>query len=314
MSGDTSYTIGELARRTGLTVKTVRFYSDRGIVPPAGRSPAGHRRYDTDAVARLDLVRTLRDLGLDLATVAEVLDRRVSLPEAAAAHAEALEVRIRTLRLRQAVLAAVARRGSTLEETELMHRLAALSEAERRRLTADFLAAAFGGLADDPRFAAAVRSLTPELPEDPEPRQVEAWVELAELAQDPGFRAAMRRTTEDFAADLPAAGPGRPAGVPRRGPVATVRDLAAPALAAGVDPGSAEAGEMVAAVAGRYARDIGTPDGAALRGRLLHRLESAEEPRRDRYLQLLAVVNGWTPPPAQSAPLAWFIQALRARR
>jgi len=37
----TRYSIGELAQRTGLTVKTIRFYSDRGIVTPADRSPAG---------------------------------------------------------------------------------------------------------------------------------------------------------------------------------------------------------------------------------------------------------------------------------
>ena len=69
MNGDTLYSIGELARRTGLTVKAIRFYSDRGIVPPTDRSPAGYRRYGIDAVARLDLVRTLRDLGLDLPTI-----------------------------------------------------------------------------------------------------------------------------------------------------------------------------------------------------------------------------------------------------
>jgi DNA-binding transcriptional MerR regulator len=36
MDGDTLYSNGELARRTGLMVKTIRFHSDRGIVPPAG--------------------------------------------------------------------------------------------------------------------------------------------------------------------------------------------------------------------------------------------------------------------------------------
>ncbi|GHD34621.1 hypothetical protein GCM10010313_81320 [Streptomyces violarus] len=38
MDGDTLYSNGELARRTGLMVKTIRFHSDRGIVPPAGCS------------------------------------------------------------------------------------------------------------------------------------------------------------------------------------------------------------------------------------------------------------------------------------
>lgn len=111
MNGDTRYSIGDLARRTGLTVKAIRFYSDRGIVPPTDRGPTGYRRYGPDAVARLDLVRTLRELGLDLATIRKVVDREVSLPEVAAAHAEALAVQIRTLRLRRAVLTVVAQRA-----------------------------------------------------------------------------------------------------------------------------------------------------------------------------------------------------------
>ncbi|MFE6747749.1 MerR family transcriptional regulator [Kitasatospora purpeofusca] len=73
MDGDTLFTIGDLARRTGLTVKTIRFYADSGIVPPTDRSPAGYRLYDLDALARLDLVRTLRELGLELA-VGRALD------------------------------------------------------------------------------------------------------------------------------------------------------------------------------------------------------------------------------------------------
>ncbi|MFD8526668.1 MerR family transcriptional regulator [Streptosporangium canum] len=85
MDGDTLYSIGDLARRTGLTVKAIRFYSDRGIVPPTDRSPAGYRLYGIDAVARLDLVRTLRDLGLDLPTIRRVVDREISLPEVASA-------------------------------------------------------------------------------------------------------------------------------------------------------------------------------------------------------------------------------------
>lgn len=134
MDGDTLYAIGESARRTGLTVRTIRFHSDRGIVTPTERSPAGHRRYDVDAVARLDLVRTLREPGLDLPTVRKVVDRELSLPEVAAAHAEAPAAQMRVLRLRHAVLTAVAERRLTPEESDLMHQLAPLSEDERRDL------------------------------------------------------------------------------------------------------------------------------------------------------------------------------------
>ncbi|WP_246037876.1 MerR family DNA-binding transcriptional regulator [Saccharothrix texasensis] len=58
MDGDAVFPIGEPARRTGLTVKAIRFCSDEGIVPPTGRGPAGYRLCGHDAVARLDHLRT----------------------------------------------------------------------------------------------------------------------------------------------------------------------------------------------------------------------------------------------------------------
>ncbi|MDX2642605.1 MerR family transcriptional regulator [Streptomyces sp. PA03-1a] len=311
MNGDARYSIGDLARRTGLTVKTIRSYSDRGIVTPAGRSPAGYRRYGDEAPARLELVRTLRELGLDLATIRRVVDRELSLPEVAAAHAAALEAQIRTLRLRRAVLTAVARRGSTPEETELMHELAGLSAVERGRLIDDFLDAVLGGpgdLADAPTLAGLRRSLTPELPEDPEPDQVQAWVELAELSRDPGFRATMRRMAGEHAADRARAGTTSP----RRDVVASVGERVGPAVAAGVDPASDRARTVVAAVAAECADLLGAADGAELRRRLLTRLRTASDPRRERYARLLAVVNGWPVLESRGPALDWAVRALEA--
>ncbi|MEV6543043.1 MerR family transcriptional regulator [Streptomyces sp. NPDC051665] len=310
MDGDTLYSIGELARRTGLTVKTVRFYSDRGIVAPTDRSPAGYRLYGIDAVARLHLVKTLRELGLDLSTIRKVVDRELTLPEVAAAHAEALAVQIRVLRLRHAVLTAVAERGSTPEETELMHRLAQLSEDERRRLIGEFLDAVFGGLVDAaPAFAGVMRSMTPELPDNPEAEQVRAWVELAELSLDPDFRSSLRRLAEDQAAEQARSDTTGP----RRDISAVVRDQAAPALTAGIDPASPEADPFVEAFTAHYAHLLGRPDGVELRHRLATRLESVSDPRRERYLQLLAVVNGWTASESLAPVFDWSVQALRVR-
>jgi DNA-binding transcriptional MerR regulator len=309
MDGDRLYSIGELARRTGLAVRTIRFYSDRGIVAPAGRSPAGYRLYDADAVARLDLVRTLRDLGVDLPTIRKVVNRELPLPAVAAAHAEALDVQIRILRLRRAVLTAVAKRGSTPEEMELMHKLARLSEDERQRLIGDFLDAVFGDLDAEPSFTAVRRSMTPELPDDPEAEQVQAWAELAELSQDPDFRASMRRMARDEAAEF---GQGS-APVLRRGLVAVVRDQVSPALAARIEPTSLQAAPVVAALTAHYARILGRPDDAGLQRQLLARLEAVNDPRRERYLTLLTVINGWPAPESLTPVLDWSIQALAAQ-
>ncbi|SCG78607.1 MerR family transcriptional regulator [Micromonospora humi] len=306
MDGAERYEIGELARRTGVPVKTIRFWSDRGIVPPTDRGPSGHRRWAPDAVARVDLVRTLRELGVDLATVRRVLAREVTLPEVAAAHADALAAQIRVLRARRAVLTVIARRRSGPAEAELLHRLAGLAARERRRLVDAFLDEAFTGLTGQ-GFPGIRRSLTPELPDDADDQQVEAWVELAELTLDPGFRAGLRRLAELHAADR--------AGVEgvRRDAVAVVREEVTPALAAGVDPVSPRADPVLARAAARYAALCGRPDDAALRGRLLDRLTAAHDPRRERYENLLAVVNGWPPVESLAPVLDWAIRALRIR-
>ena len=313
MDGDTLYSIGDLARRTGLTVKAIRFYSDCGIVPPTDRSPTGYRLYGIDAAARLDLVRTLRELGLDLPTIRKVVDQEISLAQVAAAHARVLEVQIRTLRLRHAVLTAVAERRSTPKEMDLMHKLARLSEDERRRLIDEFLDTAFGGPHVDPAFAGITRSMTPELPDDPEIEQVEAWVELAELSQSSDFRASMRCTAEHFATDRALGGTTGLA----RDPAAMVLRQVDPELITRLEPASPEADPVVAAVTAQYAHSLGHRndggDDAELRHRLLTRLETANDPRRERYLQLLAVINGWPAPTSQAPVLDWFIRAVRAR-
>ncbi|MEU7844144.1 MerR family transcriptional regulator [Micromonospora sp. NPDC049114] len=304
MSGDERYTIGDLARRTGLSVKTIRYYADSGIVPPTDRSPAGYRQFGPDAVARLELVRTLRDLGVDLASIRRVVDREVPLHEVAAAHAEALAVQVRVLRLRQAVLTVAARREAGPSEVDDLHRLARLTAHERRQLVDDFLDSVFTG--DPAPYPGVLVSMTPELPDDPTTEQVRAWVELADLCRDPAFRASMRRLVRQHAADHDVPG------LPRPDAVAVVRDGVVAALAAGLDPAGPEAEPVVAAVTSRYARLHGLPDDADLRQRLLDRLVLANDPRRDRYLDLLSVINGWSGGGAVTPAVDWFIRALRA--
>jgi hypothetical protein len=171
----------------------------------------------------------------------------------------------------------------------------------------DFLDSVFAGLGDQPAYPGVMVSMTPELPDDPSTEQVEAWLELAELCRDPAFRARMRRLTRQHAADhvVP--------GLPRPDAVAVVRDAVAPALAAGLDPASPDADPLVAAVTNRYASLHAHSDEADLRRRLLDRLVLANDPRRDRYLDLLAVVNGWSTGDATAPAVDWFIRALRHR-
>jgi DNA-binding transcriptional MerR regulator len=80
-------TIGQLSLRTGVPVRTLRFYADAGVLPEAGRSESGYRLFGPDAVARARLVRTLRELGVGLDEVKRVLAGEAPLHDVAAAHA-----------------------------------------------------------------------------------------------------------------------------------------------------------------------------------------------------------------------------------
>jgi MerR family copper efflux transcriptional regulator len=70
-------TIGQLAKATGVTSKTIRYYESVGVLRPPARSSSGYRQYDQRAAERLLFVRRARGLGLSLkslTTVAASLD------------------------------------------------------------------------------------------------------------------------------------------------------------------------------------------------------------------------------------------------
>ncbi|MEU8707437.1 MerR family transcriptional regulator [Streptomyces sp. NPDC048565] len=302
----TLYSIGELSRRTGLSVRTIRFYSDSGAVAPTTRSPAGYRLYDLDALLRLELLRTLRELGMDLATIKRVLDRELSVADVAAAHADALDVQIRVLRLRRSVLRVVAGRGSDLEETKLMHRITQLSGEERRRLIDDFVVGTFGSDAD-PAAVAMVRAATPDLPDDPSGEQVAAWVELAELVGDEDFRIRMRRTAVRQAA-------GGALGIESEAGEELMdhtRRKVSGAMESGVDPLGSGAAPVIDDLVHRFAEVFARTPDTEFRNWLAERFEEAHDPRVDRYWRLVWIVNGWQVMPRLLPVYPWLAQALR---
>jgi MerR family transcriptional regulator, copper efflux regulator len=65
--------IGQVAERTGLSLRTIRFYEENGLVPPTGRSAGGFRLYGEDAVARLEVIKRMKPLGFSLEEMQELL-------------------------------------------------------------------------------------------------------------------------------------------------------------------------------------------------------------------------------------------------
>ncbi|MEV1330646.1 MerR family transcriptional regulator [Micromonospora costi] len=291
------FSIGQLARRTGLTVRTIRFWSDEGLLPPTARSAGGYRLYDAAAVARLELLRSLRELGIGLDDVRRILDRQATVTDVARAHVRALDAEIRTLRVRRAVLRSITRRGSTTEEWRLMNDLARLSAQERQQIIDDFVTEAFAGLDGGPEsgIAQAMRAMPAELPDEPSDEEVDAWLELAELVADPDFRRRVR--------EMAVAGSAGEAGPPPE-PMRSI-DSARAALAAGVAPDSAQA----RAVLDEMVDPSLSPEE---RRRLADDMAAFTDRRVERYWQLIGVLNRRPPFPPAVPAVEWLIAALRA--
>jgi DNA-binding transcriptional MerR regulator len=317
-------TIGQLSELTGVPVRTIRFYSDTlhagaPIVEPVTRSPAGYRLYDLEAAARLELVRTLRDLDIDLPTIARVLAREVTVAEVARTHADALEATVKVIRLRQAVLRAVAVRDSDWTEMELMHRLAKLDAAERQRILDGYLDRVFGGLDAEEsgrgNFERMMRGAFPELPEDPTAEQVEAWVELVSLIQDDDFIARCRLMAEHGAAKRARMDDEQW----QRDQTAFGTVLVVGAVKAydeGIDPASAAGRVRAQQLAAAWADAAGVPDGPQARKELLENLEVFLDRRVNDFWELVGTVAGRPSLASQGAPsfesMEWLVKALRA--
>jgi MerR family transcriptional regulator, thiopeptide resistance regulator len=90
-----AWKVGELARRTGLSVRALRYYDEIGLLSPSRRSEGGHRLYTAGDVVRLQRIKSLRALGFSLREIGEYLDgAEVPLEEVIDSHLARLRERI----------------------------------------------------------------------------------------------------------------------------------------------------------------------------------------------------------------------------
>ena len=70
-------TIGQVAKRSGIGIETVRFYERKGLVEEPPRTDLGYRQYPEDVVARIRFIRRSKELGFKLKEISELLSLRV---------------------------------------------------------------------------------------------------------------------------------------------------------------------------------------------------------------------------------------------
>jgi DNA-binding transcriptional MerR regulator len=212
-----TYTVGALAEASGLTVRTLHHWDEIGLLRPAERSAAGHRRYSADDVRRLYRIIALRNLGLSLEQVGEALEREgPDLRAAVAAHLARVEEQLaqtRELRRRlRNILDAFDRMGEpsadqlidaievmTMSEQYYTPEQLEQLDARSRELGEEGMAKAQQDWADlIAEFDAERRAGTD--PADPKLQPlIDRWNALVEAftGGDPGIRASLQRMYDE---------------------------------------------------------------------------------------------------------------------
>ncbi|MGW6543485.1 helix-turn-helix domain-containing protein [Streptomyces massasporeus] len=304
-SNELLWSIGELAERAGATVKTVRFYSDEGLLPEAARSSGGHRRYGPRALERLRLIRSLRTLDLPLPEIRRVLEDEdaagPALEDAVDSRLRELGNELKALRWREAALQLV-RDCPPAQRVGRVRLLGALTTPPSTAPLARFWRAWLPPRMPRRATAAFLEAAVPEPPDEPHPSQALAFAQLHAMttAPCPGSRQPqpeVHRVAGASGAALLYEG------------LVEAFELAAPHLRAARDPRPGEALDAyVAAYAGAY-RSRDTPD-----FRRMLDAHLSTDPRLDRYWELTAVVltpPGGSPQPTPGSADDWLRAALQ---
>jgi DNA-binding transcriptional MerR regulator len=311
---DRLLTIGELAGRAGVTVKTVRFYSDRGLLPEAARSSGGHRLYGPGALDRLRTIRSLRALGLAVPEVLRVLDREQAADggprDAMAVMAVMDEVIAGQLREVGSGLAALRWREAALltlqdcppgERAERLLLVGALPSPPSTAGMARFWRRWLPPRLPARLVTAILDETVPQLPAAPTPAEALAFARLHALVsggcdgtERERTQPAAHRTADGYRPDVLYDG------------LIEAYGLAGLRMRAGREPHGGEALDCFVAA---YARSRGVQDTPAFR-RGLGRVLGAD-PRIDRYWQLAGELAG----PGEPTPGSthdWLLAALGA--
>jgi len=105
------FTIGALAKATGTSTPTIRYYEEIGLLPPASRTASGQRSYDESDVGRLTFIKQCRDFGFSIEQVRVLLDLSISSQrdcvetrDIAQAHLDEVRTKMKELRALEARL------------------------------------------------------------------------------------------------------------------------------------------------------------------------------------------------------------------
>ena len=295
-----------------MPVKTIRHYSDAGVLPPSAKSEAGYRLYSEADRSRLELIRTLRAAGFGLPAIEGMLGREVRAAEAAKLQLEAVDLQLRTLGRQRALLEAALEgdEAAALSYPDRARALAMLTAQERRAFLEEHFERGLEGIPVDPDVREWFRRMmVEELPETLTDEQLSAWVELSELASDDEFIRTLRRQTEPFWKQ--AEGSFDPADWNEA--IGKAFREAAEAAREGRPPTGEREQRVVEGLIGAHAQAMGRTADPNFEAWLLRHYDETADPRMERYWRLVSVLKRIEYDPSAAEAQRWLVEGLRRR-
>ena len=185
-----SYSIGELARLSGTPVRRIRFYSDKGLLPPTARSEGNYRLYTDMDFARLELIRALRAAGVELSSIAQVIAQSLPLAEVLRVRLGLLEREISAqVRVATAIRATLSLPHPTEDDFRRVLTMATLSNAEMQTKIREYVdSICEGSTIDSKNRERMVSFCACEIPDNPTVEQVGIWKKIEILLEDEDLR------------------------------------------------------------------------------------------------------------------------------
>jgi MerR family transcriptional regulator, copper efflux regulator len=120
--------IGEVARRSGVGIETIRYYEREGLLHEPQRRPSGYRLYDAATLKRLEYICRAKELGFTLGEIKELLElsfaaseRQVEIRRRAEAKVTAIEDKIRSLQSMRRMLLSIVKQCESAHRCPLDH-------------------------------------------------------------------------------------------------------------------------------------------------------------------------------------------------
>ncbi|MFD0715664.1 MerR family transcriptional regulator [Paenibacillus sp. GCM10027626] len=195
----TYYTIGEVAKITGATIKTIRYYDEINLLPASHISPNGYRYYNHEDIWQLELILFLRYLGFKIQDIKGMLHHELPVSTSIQWQIEAVQQQLEHLQQIQLILIQASQQGDQGTQLSYLHDIAEmLNKSQKQR--ENFIASKMQDVIVDQhlpedwreQFLAAYIGFVPK-EENLTAAQLAAWAEIKAMLNDPSFGHEIRK-------------------------------------------------------------------------------------------------------------------------